>query len=456
MKKIDFKQRKYIMPAILYFPLMGLGWLILDIFNVNIPEKDNGLVTTEYLNGELPSANVRDKIGSKRQNMMDSYSGVFEETAVQNLENDNDSVKKREEYYSRLSESELALLEAQAKTQQERDAIARARAAKQKEDNANRKRETQMGEDDFILPLTAEQRAEAEKLRKQKEMEKLAEQLGYDMADLADNAAKSKRKKKAEEADEEDNEDEDDDWQDEEDEGFLGKAKGKLKSTVDGVTGKIKGAVGGIQASAEGGGVRATEAVTALDKNAKGAVAIKAPTMGSTRFNTISENEDNNRLIKAIIDEEVKAVDGSRVRLRLLDDIITDGVTIKKGTYLYAKMSGFSQQRVQGSVESVLVGDELHKLNLTIYDTDGLEGLYVPESAFRETAKDVVGGAAETNMNMNMNNGYGNSITQWANQALQNGYQKVSQAIGKAIKKNRVRLKYGTHVYLVNGNESVR
>ena len=48
--------------------------------------------------------------------------------------------------------------------------------------------------------------------------------------------------------------------------------------------------------------------------------------------------------------------------------------------------------------------------------------------------------------------GYGNSLTQWGMQAVQNAYQKTSNAISKAIKKNKVTLKYGTFVYLVNGN----
>ena len=38
-------------------------------------------------------------------------------------------------------------------------------------------------------------------------------------------------------------------------------------------------------------------------------------------------------------------------------------------------------------------------------------------------------------------------------QAVTNAYQKTSNAISKAIKKNKVKLKYGTFVYLVNGKE---
>ena len=97
--------------------------------------------------------------------------------------------------------------------------------------------------------------------------------------------------------------------------------------------------------------------------------------------------------------------------------------------------------------------DELVKVSLSIYDTDGLEGLYVPISQFRETSKDVASSAMSGSMNMNTS-GYGNSLAQWGMQAVNNAYQKTSNAISKAIKKNKVKLKYGTFVYLVNGREN--
>ena len=166
-------------------------------------------------------------------------------------------------------------------------------------------------------------------------------------------------------------------------------------------------------------------------------------------------NEKEPTLIKAIIDENVKAVDGSRVRLRLLDDVEIGEMVVKKGAYLYATMSGFSSQRVKGTVKSVLVDDEIVKINLSLYDTDGMEGLYVPSSQFRETTKDVASGAVTGNVDMNTTN-TGSSFSQWGMQTMQNAYQKTSNAIGKAIKKNKVKLKYGTFVYLINSraNES--
>ena len=169
----------------------------------------------------------------------------------------------------------------------------------------------------------------------------------------------------------------------------------------------------------------------------------------SDYFNTLAKDAREPKLIKAIIDENIKAVDGSRVRLRLLDDIEINESVVRRGTYLYATVSGFSSGRVKGSINSILVEDELVKVSLSIYDTDGLEGLYVPISQFRETSKDVASSAMSGSMNMNTS-GYGNSLAQWGMQAVNNAYQKTSNA----IKKNKVKLKYGTFVYLVNGREN--
>lgn len=145
-------------------------------------------------------------------------------------------------------------------------------------------------------------------------------------------------------------------------------------------------------------------------------------------------------------------MDGSRVRLRLLDDVEINETVVPKGSYLYATMSGFGNQRVKGSVKSILVDDELVKVSLSLYDTDGLEGLYVPGSTFRETAQDVASNAMNSTMNIN-NGTSGNAFSQWGMQAIQNAYQRTSNALSKAVKKNKAKLKYGTFVYLVNGRE---
>ena len=194
------------------------------------------------------------------------------------------------------------------------------------------------------------------------------------------------------------------------------------------------------------------KAVTEIAEEAEPEEVVKIQKETSDYFNTIITNEPEHKLIKAIVDEDVKAVDGSRVRLRLLDDIDIGERTIPKGSYLFCIMSGFSQQRIKGTVKSVLVNDELVKVNLSIYDTDGMEGLYVPRSSFRETTQDVDSGAMSQSMSVNDGSAT-SSMGRWGMQALQNAYQKTANAISKGIRKNKVNIKYGTQVYLINSKE---
>jgi conjugative transposon TraM protein len=209
------------------------------------------------------------------------------------------------------------------------------------------------------------------------------------------------------------------------------------------------------QANKAEGKVNVNEnSVRGLSDEEKPQEVVKKVKVTSDYFNTIAVNEPEAKLIKAIIDEDVKAVDGSRIRLRLLDDIEINQTTIPKGSYLYATMSGFSSQRVKGSIKSILVNDELIKVSLSLYDTDGLEGLYVPGSNFRETTKDVASGAMNNTSSLTQSSTTpGNALVQWGNQAITNAVQKTSNAVSKSIRKNSAKLKYGTFVYLINGKE---
>ena len=408
MKKINFKQPKYIIPTIAYVGLLVLGWLFIDLFNVEIKdEEDNSLQTTEYLNSDLPTANVAKDIGSKRKNVRDVFGDIVDRSAVQDFVEDADTtVKKKEDFESKYSEEELKLL-------QEKEAQAEEIKRLQERLKQSAQKGESMSSDEFSLPMSEEERARALEMRRKGMMAELERDL---------NNARAKG----------------------------AAAIGDVADAQDSIAAAAQAAA---QAAKDKAVKMEENAVKELSDDAENNIVVKKSKEDSDYFNTLSQNEKSSNLIKAIIDEEVKAVEGSRVRLRLLDDIEVNGTLLTKGSYLYATMSGFGQQRVKGKVESVLIGDEILKIGLSIYDTtDGLEGLYVPASSFRETAKDIGSSAMQSNMNMNTM-GNGNSMTQWAGQALQNAYQRTSNAISKAIKKNKVRIKYGTQVYLVNSKK---
>lgn len=397
LQKINFRQPKYVLPAILYPLILGTGWLVIDMFRTEVKDTpDRNLEETEYLNPTLPQAQIRDDgIGGRTESMMKSYGRIQDYSAVENIDRNNE--EQTEDYASRYSDEEFALLdrEAQARTEE-------------------------------LLRLREMQDRIAEGAQK-------GEAMSSDSLNPVDYADRNNREALAEL------------------ERALAEARLKGQQSVEMPVTDVVEAAAGITAAET---VEIKEgAVNALSDDDDALTVVKAKRPSSSYFNTLAENEPEPSLIKAIIDEDIKAVDGSRIRLRLLDDIEINDVFLPKGSYLYATMSGFGQQRVKGSVKSLMVADELVKVNLTIYDTDGLEGLYVPSSSFRETAKDVAGGALDNSMTLNSNTSGQSNIAQWGWNAIQNAYQKTSSAISKAIRKNKVSLKYGTFVYLVNGSE---
>lgn len=181
---------------------------------------------------------------------------------------------------------------------------------------------------------------------------------------------------------------------------------------------------------------------------------IKASALSHSQFNTVGNNSADaadSPLIKAMIDRTTKSTDGTRLRFKLLDDVIVDDVKLLKGSYIYGTVSGFGTQRVKANVTSILVGSRFLKVNLSVYDVDGMEGFYVPASSFREFMQNAAAGVAGASIQFNNNSSSsGINAENLALQALQNIYSAGSSAISRNIKKNKAKIKYNTIVYLVN------
>lgn len=387
-KKINFKQPKYILPALIYFPLLFTGYFLIDMFHTKKAEiGDPSMQLTEYLNPNLPAPKVKDDLEGKYESMLKSYGKIDDFSAVSNIDRDESDAGK-EEYESKYTDEDLQALSDSAPEPDRQQQM-----EEQLRQSAERAAALQQQSGDYPFPLTESERL----IQAQQREEALREELEAALAQIREQSAAQ------------------------------------------------------VANTQEPAPVQATgRAVTIPDDESF--EVVKRIRQSSDYFHTVSENDPQPDLIKAIIDENVKAVDGSRVRLRLLDDVQVGSVTLPKGSYIYAVMSGFSSQRVKGTVKSLLLYDEIVRVSLSLYDTDGLEGLYVPASSFRETARDVASGAASSNMSLNQGS-YGNSLSQWGMQAVQNAYTRTTSAVGKAIRKNSAQLKYGTFVYLVNSRE---
>lgn len=112
LKKINWKQPKYMIPLIIYFPLLFVGYFVIDLFHTEKAEIPDGLATTEYLNPDLPEAKMKgDGIGNKYESMLKSYGKIDDYSALGNIERNEEDT--REEYESKYTDEEREQLEAQ-------------------------------------------------------------------------------------------------------------------------------------------------------------------------------------------------------------------------------------------------------------------------------------------------------------------------------------------------------
>ncbi|OJW14299.1 conjugative transposon protein TraM [Mucilaginibacter sp. 44-25] len=164
----------------------------------------------------------------------------------------------------------------------------------------------------------------------------------------------------------------------------------------------------------------------------------------STDFNTVLPEKEP-AFISAVIDENVTGFAGSRLRLKLLEDIKAGNNLIKKGTYLFAQINGFTEQRVTLTITSILYDGKILPVKLDIYDMDGLPGLYVPSSAFRDFTKDL---GSNSMQGVTIDGSSGNS--QFIMSSLSKVFQSTSSAIADLIRKNKAKLKYNSYLYLID------
>lgn len=410
IRKINFKQPKYIFPLVVFIPLCALVYFVMQTFGGG--EDAQQTVATDRINTELPNAQA-EEAGDKMYEMSRRFGDEDAFTAVGAI---GEEQKKAEELEHGYSEDELNKLDA----------------------------------------------AEAERLRQQREMEELERSLAESRRHInsfayGDNASSGNRSGNG--------------------------SRTGTSTTTEGYTSQddfardleeIQRRSYERQKAIESGlGIGRFDRDEQADKQRRDSIVkvhqaekernrpklvIKSGDTNAEKFHTVTSPDDiaEAKLIRAMIDQTTKAKEGTRLRFKLLDDITVSNTKLKKGTYLYGTVTGFGQQRVKATITSILVGDKFINVKLSVFDNDGMEGFYVPESSFREFVKDASSSAVQQNINFQSEDGYGSGISgeALALQALQNVYNSASSAISSNIRKNKAKIKYNTIVYLINSEEA--
>lgn len=401
MKKINFKQPKYIFPAVIFVPLCALIYFVMQTFGGSGDESKT--VATDRINASLPEANA-EAPGDKMFEMSRRFNDEDAFTAVGALGEEMTPEEALEHGYSEEELNRLDAAEAERiRQQQELEELERSLAESRRHINSYAYGDDAYAEayggGSYRSDPRSEYARDLEEIQQRSyERQKAIEAgLGIGQPDPEEQL----RKQRAD---------------------SIAKAKKEER-----------------------------------ERN-RPLLVLKSRETNADKFNTVGSSADNvdAPLIRAMIDKTTKAHEGTRLRFKLLDDVTIHEVRLPKGTYLYGTVTGFGQQRVRAAITSILVGGKFLKVNLSVFDNDGMEGFYVPESAFRDFMKEAGASTVQQNISFESESGYGSGISgeAIALQALQNMYNSATSAVSANIRKNKAKIKYNTIVYLINSDEA--
>lgn len=395
MIKVNFKQPKYIFPLVIFVPLCALIYFVMQTFGGGESGKQE--VATDRINMELPEARA-EEAGDKMYEMSRRFGDEEAFTAVGSLGEDKEENESLEHGYTEEELNRLDAAEAERiRQQQEMEELERSLAESRKHINSYAYGDNPANRNDGYSSQEDFARDLEEIQRRSYERQKAIESgLGIGNED-AEEAARKQRADSIARVQEEE-----------------------------------------------------------MERNRPNLV-IKSPDTNADKFHTVEAESStaDATLIRAMIDQNTKAKEGTRLRFKLLDDVTVSGTKLKKNTYLYGTVTGFGQQRVRAAITSILVGGKFIKVNLSVFDNDGMEGFYVPESAFRDFVKDAGASTVQQNISFE-SDGYGSGISgeAIALQALQNMYNSATSALSSNIRKNKAKIKYNTIIYLINSDEA--
>jgi conjugative transposon TraM protein len=153
----------------------------------------------------------------------------------------------------------------------------------------------------------------------------------------------------------------------------------------------------------------------------------------------ISQSEDLST-ISAVVHQDQLLQNASIIKLRLIQDIFVKGTRIPAGTFIFGQCS-LGDQRLEIRFNSIAYNNIIYPVQLTAFDTDGNEGIYIPGAIGRDEAKNGVDRAIQQMQLTTLNPGIGA-------QAASAGIQAAQSFLSKKVKRVQVTVKAGHRVLL--------
>lgn len=161
---------------------------------------------------------------------------------------------------------------------------------------------------------------------------------------------------------------------------------------------------------------------------------------GFYSLNDALELNDNPNTIEAVIHETQTIVNGSTVKLRLVNDVYINGVLIPKGTFVFGTAS-LNDERLVINIKSIRYKNSLYPVELSVLDMDGMDGIYIFGAITRDVARQSADHAIQNIGLTNLNPSIGV-------QAASAGIEAAKTLFNKKVKLIKVTVKAGYHVLL--------
>ncbi len=161
---------------------------------------------------------------------------------------------------------------------------------------------------------------------------------------------------------------------------------------------------------------------------------------GFYSVDNVSPADNRQNVIEAVVHETQTVVNGSTIKMRLLNDIFINGRMIPKDRFIYGTAS-LNGERLEIQISGIQYDKNLFPVALSVYDLDGLAGIYVPGAIARDVAKQSTDRSLQ-------NIGISSVDGSWQAQAAGAGVEAAKTLFSRKVKLIRVTLKAGYRVLL--------
>jgi conjugative transposon TraM protein len=188
--------------------------------------------------------------------------------------------------------------------------------------------------------------------------------------------------------------------------------------------------------------------VSLLEYTTDGRIATNSPSINQSQqngFYSLDESgltDGTQNAIQAVIHETQTLVAGSTVKLRLINDVYINGKLIPKDNFLFGEAK-LNDERLDIEISGVRYQNSLFPVQLSVYDMDGMNGIYIPGAITRDVAKQsadrTLQGIGLTTLDPSL-----------GAQAASAGIEAARDLISKKVKLVKVTVKAGYQVLLMD------